>query len=90
MEKTRHVLMIGKKWRVSSTIPGYWKPVTSKASNRAAVHGVKPPAPDILDKEELEKEIQKAKEEKEAKRKQIEKTVESHFKNSKSESSSAH
>jgi len=40
MEKTRVVLMIGR------SIPGYWKPLTSKASNRAAVH--EPPVPHIL------------------------------------------
>ncbi|KAG4396742.1 hypothetical protein AAZX31_19G246800 [Glycine max] len=84
MEKTRVVLMIGR------SIPGYWKPLTSKASNRAAVH--EPPVPHILLlKEEVEKEIQKAKQEKEAKRKQIEDTIESHINNStKSESCSAH
>ncbi|KAL2345979.1 hypothetical protein Fmac_007264 [Flemingia macrophylla] len=88
MEKTIiRVLVMDKKWS-SSTFPGYWKRVTSKAGNRAAVHGVKPPAPDILHKEELEKEIQKAKAEKEAKRKQVENTVESHVNNSKPDSSS--
>ncbi|KAK7338193.1 hypothetical protein VNO77_18795 [Canavalia gladiata] len=95
MEKTRLVLLIGRnrKWRMSSsntTSPGFCKSVTSKAPNRAAVHGVKAPVADTLDEEEVQKNIQNAKEEKEAKRKQIEKTIESHISDSsKSDSSSA-
>ncbi|CAJ1976059.1 unnamed protein product [Sphenostylis stenocarpa] len=91
MEKGRIVLKIGngKKWNM---IPpaAYWRSATSKASNRAAVHGVKPPVSHVIEKEELEKEIQKAKEEKEAQKKQIEKNVESHINDcSKPDSSSA-
>ncbi|GMN36743.1 hypothetical protein TIFTF001_006255 [Ficus carica] len=37
--------------------------VTVKASNRAAVHGTRPPVPDLVN-EEVEKEVSKAKEEK--------------------------
>ncbi|EXB64650.1 hypothetical protein L484_017983 [Morus notabilis] len=39
--------------------------VTTKASNRAAVHGTRLPIPDQVNKEEVEEEISKAKEEKE-------------------------
>lgn len=52
MERTRHLLLTGKNyWSLNrnSPVATYWKPLTTKASNRAAVHGVKPPVPDIID-----------------------------------------
>ncbi|GAB4849976.1 hypothetical protein Ancab_029275 [Ancistrocladus abbreviatus] len=52
--------------------------MVGKASNRAGVHGSKLPVTEILeDKEEVEKEINKGKEEKEQKRKQVEDIVNS-------------
>ncbi|RYR52885.1 hypothetical protein S83_018011 [Arachis hypogaea] len=69
---------------------GYWKLMTTKASNRAAVHGVKQPAPDFIPKEQVQEEIEKAKKDKEAKRKHIEDTLNSHLPNfSNSDSSSS-
>ncbi|XWS16095.1 hypothetical protein CRYUN_Cryun34aG0056200 [Craigia yunnanensis] len=50
--------------------------ITLKASNRAAVHGVKRPTNEKIDEEEVEQEIKKGKEgkeEKESKRKEREK-----------------
>ncbi|KDP40619.1 hypothetical protein JCGZ_24618 [Jatropha curcas] len=51
--------------------------ITTKASNRAAVHGTKRPVTETINKEEAEKEISKGKEEKEKKREEVEKTVNS-------------
>ncbi|CAK7356434.1 unnamed protein product [Dovyalis caffra] len=51
--------------------------MTAKAPNRAAVHGTKLPVTETIDREEAEKEINKWKEEKEKKRKEVEKIVDS-------------
>ncbi|CAL5195108.1 unnamed protein product [Lathyrus oleraceus] len=89
MEMTRHILSVGRKWRWLSsnyrnnTSVGIGVPhsmsVTTKTSDRAAVHGVKPPLPDILHKEQVKKDIEKAKQDKEAKRIHIEKTIHSYL-----------
>ncbi|OAY36314.1 hypothetical protein MANES_11G011800v8 [Manihot esculenta] len=55
--------------------------ITTKASNRASVHGTKRPVTQTIDREEVEKEIHKGKEDKEKKIKEMEKTVDSHFRN---------
>ncbi|KAF3451942.1 hypothetical protein FNV43_RR08038 [Rhamnella rubrinervis] len=60
--------------------PELMRLMVTKASNRAAVHGVRPPIPDTVDKEEVEKEISKGKEMKESKRKRVEETVDSQLK----------
>ncbi|MED6206190.1 hypothetical protein PIB30_024482 [Stylosanthes scabra] len=60
---------------------GYWKSLTTKASNRAAVHGVKQPIPDTIPEELVREEIEKAKKDIEAKRKHIEDTLNSHLTN---------
>ncbi|KAF7813958.1 uncharacterized protein G2W53_027927 [Senna tora] len=83
MKRTRQSLLPTCRMWMSS---GQCKLMTTKPPSRAAVHGVKAPLPDIIDKEVVEREIQKAKEEKEAKRKQIEKTLESHINSSNSKS----
>ncbi|KAI3426635.1 uncharacterized protein J3R85_009836 [Psidium guajava] len=76
--------LIGKPWTWASPKPPLPTPsrldrrlMVLKPPTRAAVHGVKPPLPDILNKEEAEKEIEKGKREKEEKRKQLEEAVES-------------
>ncbi|CAK8544994.1 unnamed protein product [Lathyrus sativus] len=88
MEKTRNIFWVGRKWRLLSSnyrntsvgiVVPHSMPVTTKTSDRAAVHGVKSPLPDILDKEQAEKDIEKAKQDKEAKRKHIEKTIHSYL-----------
>lgn len=120
MEMTRHILSVGRKWRWltsnyrNNTCVGIGVPhsmsVTTKTSDRAAVHGVKPPLPDILhvpfsypnhflysfiyhdhdkhlnswvlnyvQKEQVKKDIDKAKQDKEAKRIHIEKTIHSYL-----------
>ncbi|XP_051135019.1 uncharacterized protein LOC127254147 [Andrographis paniculata] len=56
--------------------------MAAKAPNRAAVHGLKLPAPDIVPREKVERvEIQSAMEEKGRKRKEIEDSVDSHLNN---------
>ncbi|KAK3410636.1 hypothetical protein EUGRSUZ_J02588 [Eucalyptus grandis] len=82
--------LIGKPWTWASPKPPLPTPsrldcrrlMVIKPPTRAAVHGVKLPVPDILDKEEAEKEIEKGKREKEEKRKQLEEAVESKIKSS--------
>ncbi|XP_075664754.1 disease resistance protein RML1A-like isoform X2 [Castanea sativa] len=58
-----------------------------KPPTRAAVHGTRLPVADTLNREELEAEINKRKEEKENKRKEVEKTVDSQLKLSDHDSS---
>ncbi|KAI6671656.1 hypothetical protein NL676_006541 [Syzygium grande] len=75
--------LIGRPWTWASPKPplptpgclGRQRLMVTKPPTRAAVHGVKLPVPDILDKEEAEKEIEKGKREKEEKRKQLEEAV---------------
>ncbi|MED6204727.1 hypothetical protein PIB30_011701 [Stylosanthes scabra] len=79
MEKsTKHAMMlIGRICNAG----GYWKSLTTKASNRAAVHGVKQPIPDTIPEELVRQEIEKAIKDNEAKRKHIEDTLNSHLTN---------
>ncbi|KAJ7963370.1 hypothetical protein O6P43_018482 [Quillaja saponaria] len=91
MSSIKHVLVTGRRcWFNASTASEDWvlimklkgtlRLMATKPSSRAAVHGVKLPLPDIVDKEEVQKEILKRKEEKEAKRKEIEKKLDSQLK----------
>ncbi|KAM1010879.1 hypothetical protein ACFX13_047038 [Malus domestica] len=59
--------------------------MTAKAPNRAAVHGHWPSIPRVVDEEEVEKVIEKGKEEKEKKRQEVEKAVDSKINRSRSE-----
>ncbi|KAL6134795.1 hypothetical protein ACLB2K_067023 [Fragaria x ananassa] len=69
-----------KRWRHQTTARCAKKPellrlFTTKTPDRAAVHGLKQPVTrKIINEEEVEEEIQKAKQEKEEKRKEVEKT----------------
>ncbi|KAF8011256.1 hypothetical protein BT93_J1764 [Corymbia citriodora subsp. variegata] len=82
--------LIGKPWTWASPKPPLPVPscldrrrlMVIKPPTRAAVHGVRLPVPDVLDKEEAEKEIEKGKREKEEKRKQLEEAVDSKIKGS--------
>ncbi|WRX27854.1 hypothetical protein QQP08_020341 [Theobroma cacao] len=53
---------------------------TLKASNRAAVHGFKRPINERIDEEEVEQDIQNGKEEKESKRTEVGKKINSQVK----------
>lgn len=75
--------MQGSWWAIRSAsnrvcYPGV-RLLVMKASDRAAVHGIKPPIQDTVD-EGVEVESQKAKEEREKKRKEIEDIVDSELK----------
>ncbi|PHT47104.1 hypothetical protein CQW23_11312 [Capsicum baccatum] len=52
-----------------------------KAANRSAVHGTKLPIPDIVDKEQVEVDINQAREVKEKKRRELENALDSQLKN---------
>lgn len=52
-----------------------------KAANRSAVHGTKLPIPDVVDKEQVEGEINQAREVKEKKRREMENAIDSQLKN---------
>ncbi|CAB4272185.1 unnamed protein product [Prunus armeniaca] len=60
-------------WRLMTTV---------KSPNRAAVHGHRLPIPRVVDEEEVEKVIERGKEEKEKKRQEVEKVVDSQLKRS--------
>ncbi|KAL2243140.1 UNVERIFIED_CONTAM: hypothetical protein Sindi_0432000 [Sesamum indicum] len=55
--------------------------MVTKGANRAAVHGSKLPLPDIIPKQEVKSEIERAVEEKEIRRREIENSVDSHLTN---------
>ncbi|KAK4361734.1 hypothetical protein RND71_016975 [Anisodus tanguticus] len=52
-----------------------------KAANRSAVHGTKLPIPDVVDKEQIEVEINQAREVKDKKRRELENAIDSQLKN---------
>ncbi|KAM3245803.1 hypothetical protein BC332_09875 [Capsicum chinense] len=52
-----------------------------KAANRSAVHGTKLPIPDIVDKEQVEVDINQAREVMEKKRRELENALDSQLKN---------
>nr|GMC73048.1 hypothetical protein CQW23_11312 [Ipomoea batatas] len=57
--------------------------IADKASNRSAVHGTRIPVPDVVDKEQVEMEVERGKDEKEKKRKEVENAVDDQLKNGK-------
>ncbi|KAM0956351.1 hypothetical protein COP2_025250 [Malus domestica] len=59
--------------------------MTVKAPNRAAVHGHRLPIPRVVDEEQVQKVIEKGKEEKEEKRREVEKAVDSKLNGSRCE-----
>ncbi|MCD7450964.1 hypothetical protein HAX54_009112 [Datura stramonium] len=69
-------------WRTAKVVFRHnaLRPV-GKAANRSAVHGTKLPIPDVIDKEQVEVEINQSREVNEKKRRELENAIDSQLKN---------
>ncbi|KAI3759817.1 hypothetical protein L6452_07895 [Arctium lappa] len=76
--------MMIKSLRTLGTAEVRWSRLfAAKSSDRASVHGVKqPPTHTLQDRERIEEEIEKTKEEQGKRRKEVEEKVDSQLKNS--------
>ncbi|KAJ4728355.1 hypothetical protein OWV82_001299 [Melia azedarach] len=81
MERITRRLYLGRScWKAGgagAAINSSVRLVVTKASNRAAVHGAKVPRTKGINEEEVEREVEKGKQEKIKKRQEVEKTVDS-------------
>ncbi|OIT05209.1 hypothetical protein A4A49_02756 [Nicotiana attenuata] len=76
------VMKVPHTWRTTAVVFRHnTLRLVGKAANRSAVHGTKLPIPDVVDKEQVEAEINPAREEKERKRRELENAIDSQLKN---------